>query len=209
MASTTTMQNVQTLKNELNRLSPMLRDLPNQLNTVNELIGNIETQVASLEQMKSKIQQQTVQSADDANDQSNFEDLVREITGKSWAAISRLFGKNNYKDVPDANAVAGVRGSIEYNSNDKLKGGKGDKTKDEDLNKKQLEIGESVEMEHTSDPELAREIAKDHLSEELQDGKNKKEQEYYTELKKIHRDECEDTVPSFWRTNLDYWSHNE
>jgi hypothetical protein len=155
MASTTTMQNIQTLKNELNRLSPMLRDLPNQLNMVNELIRNIETQVTSLEQMKSKIQQQTAQSADDANDRSNFENLVREITGKSWAAISRLFGKNDYKDVPDSNSVAGIRGSIEYNSTkiakDKSKSNKGDKG----------------------------------------------------------GDECEDTAPSFWRSNLDYWSHNE
>ena len=40
----------------------------------------------------------------------------------------------------------------------------------------QLEMGIKSEMEHTDDPEVAKAIAKDHLSED----KN-----YYTKLKKI------------------------
>jgi len=45
----------------------------------------------------------------------------------------------------------------------------------EDL-KSQLEMGMKVEMEHTSDEDMAREIAMDHLTEDP---------EYYTKLKDI------------------------
>lgn len=42
--------------------------------------------------------------------------------------------------------------------------------------KSQLEMGMDVEMEHTSDEDMAREIAMDHLTEDP---------EYYTKLKDI------------------------
>lgn len=42
--------------------------------------------------------------------------------------------------------------------------------------KSQLEMGMEVEMEHTSDEDMAREIAMDHLAEDP---------EYYTKLKDI------------------------
>ncbi|MDB4278159.1 2'-5' RNA ligase family protein [Deltaproteobacteria bacterium] len=48
---------------------------------------------------------------------------------------------------------------------DKIPGGVGDKAKPGDVNPKQLAKGISVEMEHTDDKALAREIALDHLSE--------------------------------------------
>lgn len=75
---------------------------------------------------------------------------------------------------------------------DSIEGGKGDDIPESKLNKKQLDMGQKVEMEHTNDPELAREIARDHLSEELKDGKEKDKQEYYTKLKQIHDDSCKD-----------------
>ncbi|NIT79606.1 MAG: hypothetical protein GWN58_33150 [Anaerolineae bacterium] len=59
---------------------------------------------------------------------------------------------------------------------DKLPGGLGDKKTDEDFSKEQLDMGQKVEMEHTTDPEVAREIARDHLTEDP---------EYYTKLKTI------------------------
>lgn len=61
---------------------------------------------------------------------------------------------------------------------EKLKGGKGDYRPDSDFDTKQLEIGTQHEMEHTKDRKLAKEIAKDHLSEDPN---------YYKKLKKIEK----------------------
>ncbi|MBD3227000.1 MAG: hypothetical protein GF329_02345 [Candidatus Lokiarchaeota archaeon] len=47
----------------------------------------------------------------------------------------------------------------------RLRGGLADKNCPEDFDPKQLEMGIKVEMEHTSDPEIAKEIAMDHLKE--------------------------------------------
>ena len=59
---------------------------------------------------------------------------------------------------------------------DKIKGGFADKNKPKDFDKKQLEMGIKIEMEHTKDKDKAREIAMDHLKE-IPD--------YYTRLKKL------------------------
>jgi hypothetical protein len=58
---------------------------------------------------------------------------------------------------------------------DKLKGGLGDGKPDKAFRKKELEKGVSHETEHTGDRALAKEIAKDHLSERSN---------YYTALDK-------------------------
>lgn len=58
---------------------------------------------------------------------------------------------------------------------DSVSGGKGDKTKVEDVDQNELKVGIAVEMEHTGNEETAKEIAIDHLTE------NPK---YYTELVK-------------------------
>ena len=55
-------------------------------------------------------------------------------------------------------------------------GGLADNKKDTDFDSKELEMGISVELEHTSDKELSKDIAKDHLEEFPN---------YYTELKKM------------------------
>lgn len=57
-----------------------------------------------------------------------------------------------------------------------IKGGLADKKNPSDFNKKQLEAGIKVEMEHTSSKKIAKEIAMDHLTEDPK---------YYTKLKKI------------------------
>lgn len=66
-----------------------------------------------------------------------------------------------------------ARNSIE---NDRLPGGKGDKLKPEDVDHEQLEMGIMIEMEHTTDWEIAMEIALDHLAEDPA---------YYTKLKSV------------------------
>lgn len=62
---------------------------------------------------------------------------------------------------------------------DRLPGGKGDKLKASDVDPAQLRMGIEVEMEHTKDKRLAREIALDHLAEDPK---------YYTKLKRVHRE---------------------
>ena len=54
-----------------------------------------------------------------------------------------------------------------------IAGGKGDKTDPKSVDANELKVGIAVEMEHTSDPKIAEEIALDHLTE------NPK---YYTKL---------------------------
>lgn len=68
-----------------------------------------------------------------------------------------------------------LKASIIKNSEEKLVGGLGDNKSDKAFNKKELAKGVSHEKEHTGDKELAKEIAKDHLSEN---------EEYYTDLSK-------------------------
>lgn len=58
-------------------------------------------------------------------------------------------------------------------TNNKLKGGSGDNTPSDKVNPNQLSLGVQIEMEHSNDPEIAKEIAMDHLTEDP---------EYYTKL---------------------------
>jgi hypothetical protein len=59
---------------------------------------------------------------------------------------------------------------------DKLPGGRGDKLDATEVDPAELRRGEKVEREHTTDPELAREIALDHLAESPT---------YYTDLLQV------------------------
>jgi len=59
---------------------------------------------------------------------------------------------------------------------DKTPGGLADSIPNSEFSKEQLELGKLVEMEHTDNPALAEEIAKDHLVEN---------REYYTYLQKM------------------------
>ena len=48
---------------------------------------------------------------------------------------------------------------------DKIPGGLADKKKPSDYDKRSIEMGKEVEFEHTDDPDIATEIAMDHLEE--------------------------------------------
>jgi hypothetical protein len=61
---------------------------------------------------------------------------------------------------------------------DKLIGGLGDYRPDSDFDPVQLAKGIKVEMEHTNDPQVAKEIARDHLTEHSN---------YYIELEKMEK----------------------
>ena len=62
---------------------------------------------------------------------------------------------------------------------DKIPGGKADKSKPSDFDPEQLRMGIEVEMEHTKNRKLAKEIAMDHLREDPK---------YYSKLKKVHKE---------------------
>lgn len=59
---------------------------------------------------------------------------------------------------------------------DKIPGGLADDADPKDFDPEQISMGIKVEMEHTSDPKIALEIAMDHLTEDPK---------YYTKLKKM------------------------
>lgn len=46
-----------------------------------------------------------------------------------------------------------------------MKGGKGYRKPDKSFNKKQLALGTKIEMEHTNNRRIAKQISKDHLVE--------------------------------------------
>jgi hypothetical protein len=65
-------------------------------------------------------------------------------------------------------------------SKEKIVGGLGDNRPDSDFDPKELRKGIKVEMEHTKDPKIAKEIAKDHISEFPRGG-------YYENLDKMEK----------------------
>jgi hypothetical protein len=72
--------------------------------------------------------------------------------------------KDFYSDLNEANIAT---------TDNNLIGGVGDSTDEHTVNPVQLSLGIQVEMEHTNNPDIAREIALDHLKEDP---------EYYTKL---------------------------
>ena len=64
------------------------------------------------------------------------------------------------------------------NTKERLIGGIGDRKPDWKFNRKQLKLGIKTEMEHTRNKGIAKEIAKDHLTEFPK---------YYTALIKMER----------------------
>lgn len=69
-----------------------------------------------------------------------------------------------------------IKVKISTKNKEKLKGGAGDNRPDSEFDAEQLEIGIKHELEHTKDRKIAKEIAKDHLTEDPN---------YYKKLKKI------------------------
>ena len=77
---------------------------------------------------------------------------------------------------------------------DKIPGGLADNKKSSDFNSEQLKAGIKVEMEHTKDENIAREIAMDHLTEDS---------EYYKKLKEVEKYDRLEVAPDGKR-ELDY-----
>jgi len=81
--------------------------------------------------------------------------------------------------------------TLKSENKEKLIGGKGDSRPDSDFDQEHLMNGIKVEMEHTNDPDVAKEIAKDHLTESPK---------YYKKLK-VMEHKLEDTKKSLARAN--------
>ncbi|MCJ7766800.1 hypothetical protein MUP79_00210 [Candidatus Bathyarchaeota archaeon] len=111
--------------------------------------------------------------------------------------VGSLGGKRHFTDYEEAKKYA-KKHNLElrvdifqgYNvvpKKEKIIGGLGDNRPDSDFPKAELKKGIKVEMEHTKDPKVAKEIAKDHLSESSI---------YYKELAKMEKNLKKENKPS-------------
>jgi len=82
------------------------------------------------------------------------------------------------KHVTTEEAMENGKNCYGSKQNDEIPGGLADENKPEDFDQEQLEMGIKIEMEHTDDPEKAKEIAMDHLKETP---------DYYTRLAKMEK----------------------
>jgi len=88
------------------------------------------------------------------------------------------------KAIAYAKRIANLQESTDASSSsDRIPGGLADKKPDSDFDPEQLAAGIKVEMEHTDDPDIAKEIAKDHLTEDP---------DYYRKLRKMELKESTD-----------------
>lgn len=82
--------------------------------------------------------------------------------------------------------------TVGKSTTEKLKGGRADGKPDEEFDPEQLKAGIKVEREHTSDPQQAKEVAKDHLSESP---------DYYKRLAVMEAEAKSDVKKSLQRAN--------
>ena len=90
-------------------------------------------------------------------------------TAKMWKQINKYFPN---KPVQRPKKLG------KFENNDKIPGGLADNKKPSDFNPKSIKQGIKVELEHTSDKSMAREIASDHLTED---------KDYYKKLKEMEK----------------------
>lgn len=91
----------------------------------------------------------------------------REDQGQDLAFLAYAEGlDSNFYIVPDASQEAPCTSQEIIERGQLLRGGLADKRSIFEFDSKALREGIKVEMEHTSDPKIAREIAMDHLAED-------------------------------------------
>lgn len=107
--------------------------------------------------------------------------------GNPFDEIKNIFKQKNDLDAVEAK-VDELRQRIGLDKiatkDDKVKGGLGDGQSDKNYDSEQLNKGIKIELEHTNDPQIAKEIAKDHL-QESKDFKNGKGGKYYDKLEDL------------------------
>jgi hypothetical protein len=115
---------------------------------------------------------------------SDFENMKdnAELRALSNISLQRRLNDNEYQRFMELGRKAGIMMEVKTKKNfggytpNMIKGGLADNINPKYFNQLELGKGIKVELEHTNDPKIAREIATDHLSE------NPK---YYEELEKI------------------------
>jgi hypothetical protein len=104
---------------------------------------------------------------------------VKELADSMSEKQLHDYASTKSKDLPEKKADFIARVLRIKQAADKLKGGEGDNKPDGLFNRKELAKGEEHEGEHTKDKGIAKEIAKDHLSER---------KDYYSALAKAKLD---------------------
>ena len=59
-----------------------------------------------------------------------------------------------------------IKSFIEFVNENKIIGGRGDNINELDVDQEEFEVGKTVELEHTDDINISKEIALDHLAED-------------------------------------------
>lgn len=102
--------------------------------------------------------------------------LSEEHNAWKWCTLNEALQLLKFKTQKDNIKRAHTKIKTMVERVDIMPGGLGDKKTADDVDKQQLQMGISVETEHTTDPKIAMEIALDHLTEDP---------EYYTKLDAI------------------------
>lgn len=116
---------------------------------------------------------------------------VEHETVPGGVPASSLSVDTNGSSIPNVAETEGIQ--------DWLPGGIGDKTLPKDVSPEQLVKGIKVEMEHTEDPAIAREIALDHLTEDAK---------YYDKLETIEK-HGNQRVAEAWVKKALYWASSD
>lgn len=126
----------------------------------------------------------------------NFADKELKKGGNPFEEIKNIFKQKDDLESVEAK-VQELRDRIGLDklnkvAEDKVRGGFGDNQPDKNFDSEQLNKGMKVELEHTNKPNVAKEIAKDHL-QESKDFKGEKGGKYYDKLEDLE-DEVKDEL---------------
>jgi hypothetical protein len=108
------------------------------------------------------------------------------VSSPELSQLRRTYGLDSSPGKHGFNIVVAMRkiGVLGHNqikkvaAKDILPGGEADNVPDSDFDKKKLEHGKKHEMEHTENPDIAKEVAKDHMLED---------EDYYKKVEEIEK----------------------
>lgn len=171
--------------NELSKSNPFT-----DISSILQQKNNLQSVEAMVEELRKRV------GLDKIEKQAEIRHVERakergEGTIKKWCVYPKNGGNalgchsTRQEALNQLRAIEANKQSVnDYYIEDVLSGGLGDNQPDKKYDPDQLEKGIRVELEHTNNPELAKEIAKDHLEEskDFRDGNGGK---YYDKLEDI------------------------